>query len=388
MKHRSSAGTAPLAPPVLPGGENQPGAQKPTSKLWNRIGSLLMLALITVVMIVVFRDTSIPEVWSAIRSVDPFWFALAIAASLLSSLMFGFALHISLRTLYGKRIPLLRSIGFGYIGQYYTAITPAGAAGQPMQLYYMCACGVEFSYASLSLLLVNAAHQIIVLLIPLALFPFRAGLILDNLGTFLWFLIFGTVVNVALILFLIFSMFSPDFARRAVFWIIGLLARLRLIKNRSAAEARTERQLQLYRHGADLFKRHPWLFAIELVAYVVLLGSQFIIPYFVYRAFGLNTYGVVDFVALQSVLFLAVCFLPLPGSAGASESGFVSLFRVLFQSTLIVPAMLLSRTVSFYLILLVSSVVSLLMQLLLTRRKRAAAENQEPSDSAPSPEHP
>ena len=39
----------------------------------------------------------------------------------------------------------------------------AGIAGQPMQLYYMIAYGVEVSYASLSLLLVNAAHQVVVL---------------------------------------------------------------------------------------------------------------------------------------------------------------------------------------------------------------------------------
>ena len=94
------------------------------------------------------------------------------------------------------------------------------------------------------------------------------------------------------------------------------------------------------------------------------------IPYFIYRAFHLSAFGMIDFIALQSVLYLAVCFLPIPGSAGASETGFVQIFRVLFQSAIIVPAMLLSRVASFYFILILSGLVSLAMQLVLSYRQK------------------
>ena len=102
------------------------------------------------------------------------------------------------------------------------------------------------------------------------------------------------------------------------------------------------------------------------------------IPYFIYRAFHLTAFGMIDFIALQSVLYLAVCFLPIPGSAGASESGFVKLFKVLFQSALIVPAMLLSRVASFYFILLFSGAVSLAMQFVLSYRKKHQPKPAQP----------
>ena len=129
-------------------------------------------------------------------------------------------------------------------------------------------------------------------------------------------------------------------------------------------------QIALYQKGADVFKRHPWLLWAEFVSYVLLLGSQFLIPYFVYRAFNLSGFGMMDFVALQSVLYLAVCFLPIPGATGATETGFVRIFRVLFQSALIVPAMLLARVASFYFILILSGAVSLAMQVVLTWRRK------------------
>ena len=354
------------------------GKNNKSSKRLRVFSMLLMLALIGVTLYVIFRDTSLCELWSAVQSCDPLWLAAALGASLFASLMFGVALHLALRVLYGKPISLKRNIGFGFIGQYYTAVTPAGVAGQPMQLYYMLAYGVEVSYASLSLLLVNAAHQLVVLLIPTVLFPFRAGLILDNLGAFLWLFILGSLINIGLILFLLFAMFSKNFAGRIVHKVIGLLTKIRIVKHPEKIEKRVSEQIALYQKGAEVFKAHKWLLVAELFSYMLLLGSQFVIPYFIYRAFHLTAFGMIDFIALQSVLYLAVCFLPIPGSAGASESGFVQLFRVLFHSAIIVPAMLLSRVASFYFILILSGLVSLAMHLVHSYRQKHLPKPVEP----------
>lgn len=355
------------------------GTKPKDNKRLRLVSTLAMLVLIAVTLIVIFRDTSLGEFWTAVRSANPYWLLGALGSSLLAALMFGVALHLALRVLYGRPLSLIRNLGFGFVGQYYTSVTPAGIAGQPMQLYYMIAYGVDVSYASLSLLLVNAAHQLVVLLIPTVLFPFRAALILDNLGGFLWFFVLGSLINIGLILFLLFAMFSKTFAERIVHKVIAMLTKIRIVKHPERIEQRVHDQIVLYQKGAEVFKRHKWLLFAELGSYIVLLGSQFVIPYFVYRAFNLSTFGAVDFIALQSVLYLAVCFLPIPGSAGASETGFVQLFRVLFHSALIVPAMLLSRVASFYFILILSGAVSLAMQLVLNYRKRHRPEIEQPN---------
>lgn len=355
-------------------------SQSHKKKHWRLFSTLLMIALITVTMIIIFKDTSIADVWSDVRSVNPLWLGLAFAASLLSIVMLGVALHISLETLHRDHVSLFRSIGFGFIGQYYSSITPSSSGGQPMQLYYMCAYGIDISYASLSLLLVNIAYQLVVLLIPAALFPFRAGLVLSNVGAFRWFLLFGVVVSLLLIFFLGIAVFSKTFVGKAADWVIRVLSKIRIIKNPEAAHTRVATYVRRYRHGAQVFRSHPLLFAGELFVYILQMCLQFIIPYFIYRAFGLNDYGVLDFLALQSVLYIAVCFLPLPGAAGASESAFLSIFRVVFQSSLIIPAMLLSRLVSFYVILLISGVVSLVMQLVLSHRRALPAGSAPASD--------
>ncbi len=359
---------------------NATDSQSHKKKHWRLFSTLLMIALIAVTMIVIFSDTSIADVWEDVRSVNPVWLGLALAASLMSVVMLGVALHISLKALHKEPVSLFRSIGFGFIGQYYSSITPSSTGGQPMQLYYMCAYGIDISYASLSLLLVNITYQLVVLLVPAALFPFRARLVLSNVGAFRWFLLFGVVVSLILILFLGFAVFSKTFVGKAADWVIRVLSKLRIIKKPEAAHARVETYVRRYRHGARVFRSHPLLFAGELFVYILQMCLQFIIPYFIYRSFGLHDYGVLDFLALQSVLYIAVCFLPLPGAAGATESAFLSIFRVVFQSALIVPAMLLSRLVSFYVILLVSGIVSLVMHLVLSHRRALPAGKDPSSD--------
>ena len=371
MKHNPAQMSAELPQPI----KKRAGSQR-----FRLISTALMLALLVATLYFIFRETSIGEIWKAVQSSDPLWLLGALGVSLFAALLFGLALHLALRVLYGRPISLVRSLGFGFIGQYYTAVTPAGAAGQPMQLYYMLAYGVEVSYASLSLLLVNAAHQVVVLLIPAVLFPFRAGLILDNLGGFLWLFLLGALINIGLILFLLFAMFSKSFASRIVHKVLSLLTKLRIVKHPERIEQRVNEQIALYQQGAEVFRAHKWLIIGVLTVYILLLGAQFVIPYFVYRAFHLTVFGMIDFIALQSVLYLAVCFLPIPGSAGASESGFLQIFRVLFQSALIVPAMLLSRVASFYFILILSGAVSLAMHLVLSQRQKRLKRSAEPTE--------
>ena len=67
--------------------------------------------------------------------------------------------------------------------------------------------------------------------------------------------------------------------------------------------------------------------------------------------------------------------LPLPGVVGAQEGGFVTLFRLFFGAELVLPAMLMSRGISFYAFLLISGGVSMAVHIqFLKHRQRQRAE--------------
>ena len=58
------------------------------------------------------------------------------------------------------------------------------------------------------------------------------------------------------------------------------------------------------------------------------------VPYWIYRAFGLNTYNLWQVLTLQAVLFATVSGIPSPGSVGVSEGGFLGYSGMSFQKQL------------------------------------------------------
>ena len=344
--------------------QTQPPKKK--KRYWNLIFLALMIGA---TIYLVFRDHSLQDVWESIISVNPFWFGMAALASLFSTFLLGLALYVSFRKLCPGTVSLKKSVAYALVGSYYSAITPSSTGGQPMQVYHMCADGINASYVSLTMLLVNIAYQLVVLLIPAGLCIFRFRLVFDNVSSFRWLLFFGVFVSITWILFLCFAMFNSAFAKRLSYGIVNLLAKIRIVKRKEKVLSAVDSYLSTYRDGSHVLLQNPKVLALVFLIYVLQMCALFSIPYFIYRAYDLSQYGLIDILALQSALYIAVCFLPLPGAAGATESAFLTLYRVVFPAANIVSAMLLSRLVSFYLILLISGVVSMVMQFRLGRRK-------------------
>ena len=101
---------------------------------------------------------------------------------------------------------------------------------------------------------------------------------------------------------------------------------------------------------------------------LVQLTALFLVPFVVYKAFGLSGHGAMELVGAQALLTLATSSLPLPGAVGATEGGFVTLFALFFGTSLVTPAVLVSRGISFYAFLLLSGCVTLAVHLSTKRR--------------------
>ena len=83
------------------------------------------------------------------------------------------------------------------------------------------------------------------------------------------------------------------------------------------------------------------------------------IPYMIYRSFGLPPEAVSLWTMLAAQQFVAMvsAFIPLPGASGGAEGSFLLFFGKFFGDT-IAPAILLWRTITYYLNIALGAVVS------------------------------
>ena len=85
------------------------------------------------------------------------------------------------------------------IGFYFSSITPSSSGGQPAQVYFMKKDNIEVGHSSLSLLVMVMFYQIAMLASALVLFILQGTLIKDNFGGVIYLVIYGTAVNLILI---------------------------------------------------------------------------------------------------------------------------------------------------------------------------------------------
>ena len=341
------------------------------------IGLILALMLFTGYMLL--RDMSFSRLTGVLRQLNPLWLLAGLG------LMFVFvgSEAVCSRIILGRlghKVRYRRCLGYSFVGFYVSSITPSATGGQPAQVYYMSRDGIPAAHGALNMMLIAACYQAVVIAYALVAALTHFSLV-QNLGGGLGLLLlYGVLVNGSLTVGMLSLMFLPGAARKLTGGVLRLLVKVRIIRNEEKARQRLEKQMEEYRRGALCMKQNPGMVPALLFMTVVQLTALFSVPVAVYCAFGLSGSSPVDIIATQALVTLAVANLPLPGAVGASEGGFVTAMALFFGSSLVTPAVLVSRGISFYFFLILSAVIALAVHLR-TRRRRAEETDAFPKQA-------
>ena len=111
-----------------------------------------------------------------------------------------------------------------------------------------------------------------------------------------------------------------------------------------------------------LIKQIPIILKTFLTTFAQLI-TYHSVAFFVFLALGVPHLNYFRVTLLQSVLYLSVSILPLPGTVGVNETGFSLLYNPIIASTIVDSAMLLTRGISFYLIVIITGIILLTISL-------------------------
>ncbi len=158
-------------------------------------------------------------------------------------------------------------------------------------------------------------------------------------------------------------MFSKRWVKVIAEFGIKLGAKLRIIKNKDEKLEHFYNSLKEYHESAKYIKKHfsvsVKVFLITLVQRLAMFSTAFV----VYKAFGLTGYSYIELVVIQIAVAIAIDSLPLPGGIGASEAMMLLIYEKIFGMAVALPAMLVTRGISYYFLLIFSSIVVLINHL-------------------------
>ena len=357
-------------------------AQKEKELKKNSVKSLIIsisffLALLFLTFWLIFKDQDLGKIFDIAKSANFWWILLGLVVMLGYFLIQSWNVKKILESL-GEKIPIRKMLKFTLIEFFFCAMTPSASGGQPLEIYYMSKEGISAPKATLAIFIQLCGYQIAVMTlgtISVLFLPYKLPP-----GVFMFFTI-GLLINGIALLILLSCVFLPKITQIATHGIIRLLQKAHF-KKVDQIEEKLNTGLEQYAKNATFIKGHKKLFGIAIARVFVQVALFYIVPFCVYKAFGLTEHNLFELFAMQSVLFIATAGFPIPGSVGLSESVFLALYGSVFGAELISSAMLLNRGITFYLFVIISMLIvlgNIIFVKFVVERKQASLLDKEKS---------
>ncbi|EOC99468.1 hypothetical protein L21TH_2473 [Caldisalinibacter kiritimatiensis] len=268
---------------------------------------------------------------------------------------------------------IVNSLKLTMIGQYYSAITPFASGGQPAQIYTMVNNSIPVGQATSIMINKFIIYQTIVTFYSIFMFILKVGFVYNNIKPALPFVLIGLILNLIGIITIFALFFNYKILEKALVLVLKIANKIRIINSVEKYRVKIDQHLEEYVMSIEKIKKNKFVALKVSLITVVQLTFYFSVTYFVYLALGFSKASFIDIISIQSLLYMAVSFIPTPGTVGASEGGFYILFNVFFAKNVLVYAILLWRMIIYYFNLFVSGIVTL-VDYLTRKNKRIMLE--------------
>lgn len=323
-------------------------------KPWfKRNSGFLYLAVLTLIFVLVLVNSEeFPRVLEALSTLEPIWIWATIGCMGAYLLIRAVTMWFYIRSR-GCKLGFGDAMLVSGIGQFYSAVTPSASGGQPFQVVSLRQRGVPISIGTAAVSIKFIGFQLAVMLLGGLLWIAQRGRIAEQLGGARWLVVFGYLLNLAMIAVVLGTMARSAHVDRFARWLVRTGARLRLIKDEQAMAQKVIGQLDEYRDSLQALKGHARDSLIMLTLSMLQIIFLMAPVCTVYHAFHLSITDDLMLLTLQFLLFVTASFVPLPG---AQEGGFFLFFRGLVPAEAMLPMMLCWRFFTYYLLLIVGMV--------------------------------
>lgn len=324
-------------------------------KLVIEILFLVLIAGITLYSIFYGKDAK--EILRYTREAETIYIALSIGCVVLFILGEASILHYMLKS-FNKRVTLRRCYLYSCIGFFFSCITPSATGGQPAQIYYMKKDKIPIPVATVILMIITITYKLVLIVLGGTVLILRPESIMQYLEPVLTWCYLGIALNVVCVAAMCLLLFHPLLAERLLFALFDILEHMHLLRKKQERRQRLQHFVQVYKDTAAYLGNHKkivWnVFLITILQRCVL----FMVTPLTYLSFGFREASLSGLLLLQMMISVSVDMLPLPGGVGISEGLFLTIFCPFFGKAFTIPAMLVSRGVSYYGQLLVSAVLT------------------------------
>lgn len=300
----------------------------------------------TILLIFLFHGNSLEQLVDIFHNLHPGWMMIALATVIVGYLLealcnFLLCQHLTKKWNFGQ------SFMIGMTGLLYSAVTPFSTGGQPMQIYYMSKMGMQPGAAGAVISVKTITYQVVMVLYAILLLTLELPFFQTHVSNLSFLTLFGLAANLIFIAAVILISVKPNMLYKLLHKLFQFLHKIRLLKNPEGAYQKVTQQLDTFHEGFKTMGKKGRLYLCVCLITIVQTTLTNSTTYFIYRAFNLNTASFWIIMAAQVFATMIAAFVPLPGASGGAEGMFLAFCKIFFQSML-TPAMLIWRLMTYY----------------------------------------
>lgn len=315
--------------------------------------AMLLLSIMILVYFCVSENGLLDLIKSA-RNFSKLWLLMALICHFLNIFIDAYLIFRFVNTGH-KFYSFKNAFKCCMVGQFFSAVTPGASGGQPMQIYAMSKQGIDPGHSTSALVQKFLVYQSTITIYSAIAIFFKSYIFKsDILHVMKGLSVFGFCSQAFVIIILLLFSFNQKLTSNIIKMIFNILSKFKLIKNPKEKIKNIEAQLSAFHVSNNRLYRNPSLVLETYILTTLQITCMFVVPYCIYRAFHFYGASIFDMIASQAFVTMISSFMPLPGGSGIAEGGFLAFFSSFFTEQTIKSAVLLWRTITYFLTILIS----------------------------------
>lgn len=330
---------------------------------WSFVFNTAVIVIcVSLILYFIFSDNGLRDLIKSPDNIAVGWLFAALACHIGNAAIDSLVTWQLTRIKY-KRFGLKNAVKIAVTGHFFSAVTPGGSGGQPMQIYSMRTMGVDVGFSTAMLIQKFLVYQITATLYAIVFFALKSRFILVHIhGTIMiLFVAVGFLSQVAVMVFLLLACFMPKLIKKIAASFVYVLKKIRRHKNFDGLLKSMEEKIDVFYNSNKEFIKRPRVIALSFAEICVQITLIYSVPYFIYKALVPNgTDSITMMICAMAFITVISSMIPLPGASGVSELAFSVFFSVFFTQTTLKSATLIWRTITYYFTIMLGAPFSII----------------------------
>lgn len=322
----------------------------------KNIINFLILIVITILVLYLSLKNNYIEIINTIKNMNLLLFLLAIIVFILYVFIKSIIMKIVVNN-FKKDYTLKKSFRMGLETNFFHAITPFATGGQPYEIYRLNKDGISVINAA------NVSIQNFIIyqtaLVLLGIFAVTYNYIFKlypDITLLKNLVLIGFIINFLVIVVLFSITYFKKGNKVVINFIINILSKLKIIKNKEEKINQFEKYLSDFNDGAKILLKNKKKFIMLILLQLLSLSLLYLVPYFIIKGVGLNI-SIVNVIVTSAYVMLIGAFVPIPGGTGGLEYGFISFYGNFITGPKINAIMLIWRFVTYYFGMILGAII-------------------------------